>query len=490
MRPLIDTFIQVANKNPQQIAIKDHIREIDYHDLLSAIEITASWFGLNGFQKGDRVGLHLKNSFEYVIVYYACWHRGMVPVALNTNASQVEIDFWLSDSGCKIFFSNTINPGDPSIEVANLLWSDGQVIINHECLPSKIEECLVQVDLNDVATIIYTSGTTGNPKGITLLHVNLATNIYAVANSLVITEKDRFLCVLPFYYSFGNSVLHSHLVTGSSLVLHNQVLYPATILQAIEKNKCHGFAGVPSLYISLLKKTDISKYDLSSLRYMTQAGGPLSREFISQIKVLLPSINFVVMYGQTEASARISYLPPERLEEKIGSVGIAVKGVTISILDEHGNKCVPGKTGEICISGKSVMDRYWNNPDATQKVLKNGLLHTGDMGYKDNDGFLYIVGRQTEILKISEHRVSPYEIEEVILQMPAIDECAVIGCDHEQMGQYAKAVVVINSEVSIKDIKKHCKQMLANYKIPKDIEVVSQLPKTSSGKIKRKQLTC
>jgi acyl-coenzyme A synthetase/AMP-(fatty) acid ligase len=268
-------------------------------------------------------------------------------------------------------------------------------------------------------------------------------------------------------------------------------MYPNEILKAIERYQCTGFAGVPSIYITLIKKTNISNYHLSSLRYVTQAGGPLSREFIGKVSHALSGIDFIVMYGQTEASSRISYLPAQLLVTKPGSVGIGIEGVTITVEDPDGNECPAEEKGEICVQGENVMQGYWSNPEATAQVLKDGKLHTGDMGYKDKDGFLYIVGRQSEILKISEHRVSPYEIEEVLLQHEAVEECAVIGCSHSQMGQFAKAYVVKNTDdIVVNQLKKYCQQFLASYKIPREIEFVDSLPKTSSGKIKRTELGC
>lgn len=490
MQLLLESFIQVVDEQPESLALIESDRSITYQDLFIAINKTAFWLDREELTKGDRVGIHLTNSIEYVIIYYACWCLGLVPVAMNTLASQREIDFWIDDSGCRLFFSDKRSLGNQSIPGVSISFRDNQLFINDQNADALFERREGIVGLSDVATIIYTSGTTGNPKGITLLHRNLTTNIHAVIKSLSIEAGERFLCVLPFYYSFGNSVLHTHLVTGATLVLLNKYMYPNVILKTLEREKCHGFAGVPSIYISLLKKTDFSLYDLTSLRYVTQAGGPLAHEFIEQFKRNLPEVDFVVMYGQTEASARIAYLPPGRLQEKAGAVGIAVDGLEIMIQDKSGQCCLSNITGEICVKGDNVMAGYWNNPAATQKVLRDDWLHTGDMGYKDEDGYLYIFGRQSEMLKISEHRVSPYEIEEVILQLSGIEECAVIGCAHEKMGQIARAFVVTSETVAPNIIKKYCKDHLASYKVPKEIEFVSKLPKTSSGKIKRALLSC
>ena len=492
MRTLLDSFNSVVEKYPEKVAVKTKDKALSYRRLNSDIVKVGNWLRNYGLNHGDRVGIHIQNSIEYVVLYYACWAVNLVPVALNTFASKKEIELWVENSDCKLLFSEKFSELGDKNSVDVFLVGQDRASLNN--LKAKEETSNISKripDLNDIATIIYTSGTTGNPKGITLTHKNLATNIYAVINSLSISNNDVFLCVLPFFYSFGNSILHTHLISGSTLVLLNSVMYPSDILKSIEANRCTGFAGVPSLYISLLKKTKFNQFDLTSLRYMTQAGGPLTRAFITEINNRLPHIDFVVMYGQTEASARISYLPPEFLNKKKGSVGIGVEGVNIAVVNTEGFECEPMEHGEICISGDNIMIGYWNNSEATSRVLKNGKLHTGDIGYMDDDGFLYIVGRQSEILKISEHRVSPYEIEEVLLQLKEVEECAVIGCEHEQMGQIAKAFIVLNQQgISVLQIKRFCKQSLASYKIPKEIEFVKSLPKTSSGKIKRSLLQC
>lgn len=492
MELLFNSFLKAVKQYPCHIAIKELDKSISYKDLYQNVVSLSGWLAEEGLEKGDRVGIHIPNSIDYIVAYYACWQANLVPVALNTYASSYELSNWIDNSGCKFIFSRKLSDSISGVPVCSLETESDVLKISDKIIPvfdGEFLDCSVRGE--DVATIIYTSGTTGNPKGITLSHNNLATNIHAIIKSLVIVSEDVFLCVLPFFYSFGNSILHTHLASGATLVILNQVMFPNEILKAIERETCTGFAGVPSIYISLLKKTNIKDYDLSSLRYMTQAGGPLSKEFIAQINHSLPGIEFVVMYGQTEASARISYLPPKFLESKLGSVGIGVDGVTITVEDENGVECRRNEIGEICIQGGNVMHGYWHNPESTQQVLRRGKLYTGDMGYKDDDGFLYIVGRQSEILKISEHRVSPYEIEEVILRHDAVEECAVIGCSHPQMGQFAKAFIVSNGEhVAENQLKKFCKQYLASYKIPKEIEFVDALPKTSSGKIKRVQLTC
>ncbi len=492
---LIQQFFQVAEACPEHNALLEtgsrSDRGIRYGELARAVRQFAGWLKGNGLESGARVGIHLANSVEYVIAYYGAWSAGMVPVALNTQATSHELGNWIDHSGCSLLVGDDIGTGGSMAAPAfRLYWDQEQGLsIDQQVLDS--EEDLQHVPADAVATLIYTSGTTGEPKGITLSQANLASNIAGVRESLSIQPEDRFLCVLPFYYSFGNSILHSHLSIGATLVLLDPAGYPSRILDALEQYACHGFAGVPSLYLSLLKKTDFNKYDLGSLRYLTQAGGPLAVEFIQELRRRLPSVKLYVMYGQTECSARIACLPPERLQQKMGSVGLPIAGLEIDIVDANDQRCAPGVVGEIRVRGDSVMKGYWRDPERTREVLRDGWLYTGDQGHLDDEGYLYIVGRQSEMLKIAENRVSPYEIEEVLLKIPGVEECAVVGCEHPLLGQAAHAAIVRSDKgLNELSIKKHCKQRLAFYKIPKTIHFVDALPKTSSGKIKRSAIPC
>ncbi len=493
---LIDGFLAAAERYPErwalhEVAAEGDDRGIRYRELATAVRRLAAWMQQSGLEPGERVGIHLPNSLEYVLAYYAAWAAGLVPVALNTQATAHELSAWIGHSGCSLLFSR--QPAEQtggSLPVTSLdLDQTGDIRIDGEALHES--GSLQPVDDQPIATLIYTSGTTGAPKGITLGHDNLASNIAGVIESLSIRPDDRFLCVLPFYYSFGNSILHSHLSLGATLVLLDPAGYPVRILDAIEQYACHGFAGVPSLYLSLLKKTDFARHDLSSLRYLTQAGGPLAVEFIRELQQRLPRVKLYVMYGQTECSARIACLPPERLDDKLGSAGLPIRGLEVRIVDEQGNPCPPGVQGEICVRGASIMRGYWQDAGRTAEVLRDGWLHTGDHGYLDDEGFIFIVGRQTEMLKIADNRVSPYEIEEVILELPGVEECAVIGCEHRLLGQAAHAAIVASDPgLTEMAVKKHCKQQLAHYKIPKTVAFVDALPKTSSGKIRRGEIPC
>jgi long-chain acyl-CoA synthetase len=240
----------------------------------------------------------------------------------------------------------------------------------------------------------------------------------------------------------------------------------------------------------LLERVKLSSYDLSSLRYLTQAGGAMSPSLTRRLRAALPQARLFVMYGQTEATSRLTWLPPERLDEKLGSVGIPVDGVELRIVHEDDSDAATGEDGEVRVRGANVMRGYWNNPEATAAVLQDGWLRTGDVGRLDADGFLWLQGRRSDMIKTGAHRVHPGDIEDAIAELAGVSEVAVVGIDDEVLGQVVKAFVVApglppNSENLV---KAHCRERLASYKIPREVEFVTALPRTASGKVRRAAL--
>jgi acyl-CoA synthetase (AMP-forming)/AMP-acid ligase II len=265
--------------------------------------------------------------------------------------------------------------------------------------------------------------------------------------------------------------------------------FPQQTLKRMQDEGVTGFPGVPSTFALLLGRCQLSDFDLSKLRYLTQAGGSMPRAQIEKLRQQLPHTQVFIMYGQTEATARLSYLAPEHLEAKIGSVGMPLPGVEIEVRSE--GKVVPeGEIGEICARGPNIMLGYWREPELTAQVLRDGWLHTGDLGHLDNEGFLYIDGRAVEMIKVGAFRVSPQEVEEVLATFPGVQEVAVTGIADEVLGQSIKAVIVLRegAPADLRGVKAHCRQYLASYKVPKIVEFAPALPRTSSGKVQRFKL--
>jgi long-chain acyl-CoA synthetase len=339
------------------------------------------------------------------------------------------------------------------------------------------------------AEIIFTSGSTGKPKGVMISHKNLIANTRSIISYLELNSNDKMLVVLPFFYCYGLSLLHTHLRVGGSIVLNNSFIFLVGILKNLQEYKCTGFAGVPSHYQILLRKSEtFKKTQFPYLRYVTQAGGNLPTVFIDEFRESFPNVSFYVMYGQTEATARLSYLNPDLYEKKKGSIGKGIPGVELRVVNENGESVKPCETGEIIAKGDNIMMGYYKDPEATNSTIRGGWLFTGDIGFVDEEGFIYLTARKKEIIKVRGKRISPREIQKVILELPEVIDCHIEGIADELSGEALKAVIVINEKGDmnsfLEKIKKHCHEHLALYKIPKIFELSTHLTINSSGKKK------
>jgi long-chain acyl-CoA synthetase len=339
---------------------------------------------------------------------------------------------------------------------------------------------------DDNAVIIFTSGSTGTKKGVMLTHKNLIANTSSIIEYLQLDKTDRICVVLPFFYCYGASLLHTHLRVGGSVVL-NQKPFLASIIKDIDTFKCTGFAGVPSTYQILINKTLFLQQEFPTLRYFTQAGGQLPNRYIKILADTFPQKKLYVMYGATEATARLSYLPPDLVMSKMGSIGKGIPGVTLTVLDENGLPVKPGTTGEIAARGDNIMKGYYHDPEGTAAVLKNGWLYTGDLATIDDEGFIFVVGRSKNIIKSGGYRISPNEIENEILSCEKFKGCVVFGIPDDIMGEAVVAVIQTSDKMDHNDLKSevltHCNRRLPSYKVPKKIFFIDEFPLNSSNKL-------
>lgn len=337
------------------------------------------------------------------------------------------------------------------------------------------------------AEIIFTSGSTGVPKGVMISHRNLIANTESIVTYLKLDKNDRMLVVLPFYYCYGLSLLHTHLRVGGSIVLNNAFIFLGGIIRNLLDYKCTGFAGVPSHFQILLRKSDNFKdTKFPDLKYVTQAGGKLAPIFIDEFRNSHPEVTFYVMYGQTEATARLSYLPPELYESKKGSMGKGIPGVELRVVNEKGKNIKPGEVGEVIARGDNIMLGYFADEEGTGSTIRNGWLYTGDLGTVDEEGYIFLTARKKEIIKVGGKRISPKEIEAVILELPEVVDCTIEGIEDELLGEALKATIVIKPEngkkAFLEKIKKHCSNHLALYKIPQVFDLREQLIISATGK--------
>lgn len=439
----------------------------------------------NKLGQDKRIILVANNSPFFIVAYLGILKSGNICVPLNPAIEQESFNFIQEKTNSTTgFFSEIIrNRLKPSIECINekILFD----IINQEDNALAPEP---EFDMERIAEIIFTSGSTALPKGVMLSHKNIIANTRSIVEYLRLSDVDIMMAVLPFFYCYGLSLLHTHIRVGGSLVLNNNFIFLSSTINDLNKYCCTGFAGVPSHFQIMLRKCDLFKNTkFPALRYVTQAGGKLHNTFINEFTETFPEVQFFIMYGQTEATARLSYLPPAMLKEKIGSIGRGIPGVELKVINDHGDLTLPGETGEIVARGNNVMLCYYEDQEATAEAIQNGWLHTGDLATVDEEGYIYIVARKKEIIKVGGKRVCPKEIEEVILMMTGVIDCTAEATDDALLGEAIKVTVVVNESgkrLSIEDIKQFCASKLSNYKVPTYVVFKESMDLSASGKKK------
>ncbi len=343
---------------------------------------------------------------------------------------------------------------------------------------------------DDMALLVYTSGSTSQPRGVIQTHGNIDANSRAIARYLGLTPDDRAMATLPLFYCYGRSVLQTHLLVGGSVFFDHRFMYPSVVLDEMVEQGCTGFAGVPLTFENLQRSGDIERRDLGALRYITQAGGAMRSETTEWARRAFAPAELFVMYGQTEATARLTYVPPAQAAAKRGAAGIALDNIELAIVDEHGQPQGVDVEGHVVASGPSITPGYFRAPDETAEILQDGRLWTGDIGRIDSDGFLFLTGRAKEVLKLAGNRVSPVEIEEILAAHDAVDEVAVAGGVDSTGNEHAIAFVigVEGADTTEDDLRRHCRQIAPAFKVPTRVRFVDSLPYTASGKVARKQL--
>jgi long-chain acyl-CoA synthetase len=340
------------------------------------------------------------------------------------------------------------------------------------------------------ALLVYTSGSTGAPRGVIQTHANIAANTRSICEYLGLTADDRAMAILPLCYCYGKSVLQTHLMAGGSVFFDHRFMYPRLVLEAIGRERCTGFAGVPLTFELIRRQLDPRAIAMPTLRYLTQAGGAMTRATTCWVREAFAPARLFVMYGQTEATARLSYLPPERAEDKPGSIGRPIPGVELDVVDQTGMAVPVYQEGHLVARGLNVTPGYFRAPEETAEILKGGWLWTGDLGYRDEDGYFFLTGRAKEVLKIGGHRVSAAEIEQRLCGHPDVIEAAVTGERDPVGGDAAVAFVVKRGESTLSEaeLRHYCREHLPPYKVPRTVTFIEALPRTSVGKVAKSEL--
>jgi long-chain acyl-CoA synthetase len=474
-----------------------------YGDLRLAATDVAKYLVREGGVKGDRALLVSENGFFWVAAYLGILRAGLVCVPLPPSISPQDLDQILGTTESRFAFlqssvahkhKDRFGKIDVVTDKASKSSNSLYPPVSLKQVPESVRsvQCsFPSVEAVDLAALMFTSGSAGKPQGVMVSHGNIIANTESVIEYLKLTDSDRMMTVLPFHYCFGTSLLHTHLRVGGSLVVDQRFLYPETILQVMLETECTGFAGVPSHFQILLRNSSLRKKTFPHLRYVQQAGGHLAPMFIRELREALPGTQIFVMYGQTEATARLSYLPPERLDQKLGSIGKGIPGVKLRIVDEIGQDVQAGQVGEIVAEGENVALGYWRAPAETSVTFRNGQLHTGDMATVDKDGYIYIVDRAKDFLKIGGKRISCHQIEDQLLECDELLEAAVVGIPDEILGEAVKAFVVPrkpNCNGLRETLYCFCRRNMPPDLVPKDIALLQALPKNSAGKVLKRSL--
>ena len=519
---LIHNFLESsAARFPDKVAVIHEKSRATYRQINTQADQLAAFLRGRAVHKGDRVVILLENSCTYVVAYYGILKAGAVAVPLSTDLKPDGLNFLLAELEPAAIISssrferllqafnldvpnlNTLIIKDPKLnwsEKFKCVFSFQEIIdpsgLCRNKIPARdqsskadIELEAVSVSSHDLASIIYTSGSTGNPKGVMLSHANIVANVDSICAYLELTDSDVQMVVLPFFYVMGKSLLNTLFAAGGTLVINNKFAFPATVINQMIEAQVTLFSGVPSTFAYLLHRSPLAKHrqQLNHLRMVTQAGGHMARSVKTELRKVLPDhTKICIMYGATEASARLTWLNPDDYERKIDSIGRAIPGVTIKILDNNGELVAQGGKGEIVASGSNIMQGYWKDAPATANVLDADGYHTGDLGWQDQEGFIYLEGRKDNLLKVGGHRINPQEVEDALLATQLAVEVAVVGLPDALLGARLAALVVpLNDHTSVEEMMGKCASVLPGYKLPSDIKFIRSLPKSANGKINR-----
>jgi long-chain acyl-CoA synthetase len=490
---------ETARRMPQKTAVIFKDEKIDFAALdLRATRLANKLQG-SDVKKGDRVAIILPNSSQFVVAYFAVMKMGAIAVPLDFRFKGEELFPILTDArikavittslyqSCDVFsrvesITTTIMAGE---DVADEIVRYEEVV-RDESLSS---EFTVDIKEEEDALYLYTSGTTGKPKGVVLTFSNLDLFPEVLAEFCHTTESDVLGCPLPLSHISGPIVCNETAVRGSTLCVLD-LLRPDKILAAMEKHEVTYFFGVPPIYEALLHVPHRERFDLKSLRFVSMMGTSIPLNLLKNFKGAFPSVAVIQGYGLTETSPQITLVPLEYEQKKRGSIGMPVPRAEIKLVDDRRREVPVSEVGELIVKGPMVMKEYHNDPEATRERIKDGWFYTGDLCRKDEDGFYYHMGRKDDMIIVGGLNVYPTEVEQVLREHPLIKEVGVVGVPDKGRGASIKAAIVVKpgSKVSKKEITSYCRERLATFKIPKLVEFWDKLPKSSTGKIARKQL--
>jgi long-chain acyl-CoA synthetase len=459
-----------------------------YHDVREASARVAAELIAAGVRPTERVGIFSNNSLFWLASYLATLKLGAIAVPFATALTVEAIRAMQVFMRCKVICAEQRvyrRFAGAFVETQPVIFDDVLTGPGAQLWPEGDE-----TDPGADAALMLTSGTTAQPRAVRITHGNIQANTDSIIEYLALNADERIGVILPFYYCFGTSLLHTHLRAGGALVVSNQFVYPETTLDLMEATGCTGFAGVPSTYQTLLRNSTFPRRELKSLRKVQQAGGKLQAVLIQELIGAVKHGEVYVMYGQTEATARLSYLPPQLLSGKLGSIGRGIPGVTLRVIGEDGQPIRPDEVGEIYAQGDNISPGYLDEPAVNAQKFVDGVLHTGDLATVDDDGFIFVVDRKADFIKSYGYRVSSQQVEGCIVEMPQVVAAAVIGEPDLVRGEAIVACVVLRAGATLtpRDIVTHCTERLPNYMVPRDATIIERLPVNAHGKVVKNEL--
>lgn len=491
MRLLQSILEDAARRLPAKTALVCGAARVSYRELEEQANRAARALVALGVARGDRVVLYLDNSVEAVVAFFAVLKADAVVVPVNATTKGEKLARIVADCEARALVTTEARHEQVrehvAVPVLTAPWDERHAALSAEPLPS------ANIDL-DLACLIYTSGTTGQPKGVMHTHQGLLSVTCSIVRYLDARESDVVLSVLPLSFGYGLTQLWPTFLVGGTLVLEKSFAFPQVTLQKMAAEKVTGFAMVPTIAVTLLKN-DLTRFDLSALRTLTNAGAGIAPALLGELRARLPRVRIFPMYGQTEC-IRASFLPPEEVDARPAKIGKGIPGSELWIVDDDGRRLPPGSVGELVVRGANVMRGYWHLPEATAQKLRPGpvpgeqVLFTGDLFSLDDEGWLQFVSRKDDIIKTRGEKVSPREVEDVLHTCPAIAEAVVMGVPDPVLGEAVRAWVVLRDGATLdeKGVLRYCAEHVEDFAVPKRAILLPELPKTPNAKVDRAAL--
>jgi acyl-CoA synthetase (AMP-forming)/AMP-acid ligase II len=485
-----EIFIRAMTRYPKRPAMVAAGRTLSYEELGSLIAAASSRLKKIIPCAGSRIAIIGGNHLAYIAAYWSAQCVGCSTVEIDRSESLKTLSGVLTAANARFVVTDRADlkaAMQKNIQVESfeefLSGCDG---LNGAGLTLEIPAA---EDGSIEASVVYTSGTTASAKGVVLSHGNFCFIARTVADYLGLEETDRCALILPLCHTYGKSVLLSAAAAGAAVVILDGFGNQQRFLSRLTAEGCTVLNAVPYHINTLVKSGRLPQYDFSSLRIITSSADKLQPSVIDSLMEALPGVRIFSMYGLTEAATRVCCVPPEMIHAKKESCGRPLPGVELKVLTEDGRETAAGETGEVLLRGPNVMTGYLDAPELTAETVVEGWLKTGDIGHLDADGFLYISGRKKDLIKCAGERISPSEIEEVLMEHPEVEEAAVIGRPDSLMGEIIHAYAASgNSSLNKADLREHCRSRLAHNRVPYRYTIVERLPRTNTGKVQKHKL--